>query len=105
MLPPKYTKTVTVVANGGSAKVTAKYSGSQGEEEVTVDLNQDQTHTFPEKSEDMGTWTAVKKITHIHGNVAGNPFTQSIEEHCDGVQGNVHYSLHPQEGVKLLAKN
>ena len=30
MLPPKYTKTVTVVANGGSAKVTAKYSGSQG---------------------------------------------------------------------------
>jgi len=105
MLPPKYTKTLTVVAKDGPADVTAKYSGNQGEEEVSVQLQAEQSHTFPEKSEDMGTWTAVKKIVRISGTAGGKPFSQEVEEHCEGVHGNIQFSVHAEHGVQFIAKD
>ena len=36
MLPPKYTKTLTVVAKNGPAAVTAKYSGQNGGNEYVL---------------------------------------------------------------------
>ena len=37
----------------------------QEEHRVEKELGAGETHLFSEMSEDMGTWTAVRKITHI----------------------------------------
>ena len=36
MLPPRYTKTLTVVARDGAAQITAKYEGSEGELDYSI---------------------------------------------------------------------
>lgn len=105
MLPPNYTKSVTVVAKDGLVEVTATYEGQNGNEEVTVTLEVDQSHTFPEKTEDMGSWTAVKKIIFLSGTSGGLPFRQDMEQHCEGIHNNLEFSVHPNDGVVLLSKN
>ena len=100
MRPPKYTKSVTVQApeNGvTSIQVTAVYKGNQVENEVvTVTLTENgQSHTFAEKTEDMGTWTAVRPILLIKGQLGeGKEFEAKPEDHCSGVVAHMKFSLH-----------
>merc|ERR1711936_710494 len=98
MLPPKYTKTVTVTAEDKAITVTAKYSSNKEEEEtlVEVELGPGETHTFKEKSEDMGTWQAVRKILSIKGKVDDEEFEKICEEDCEGIHGNIHYTVHKE---------
>ena len=67
MLPPRYTKTVTVTAHDTAITVSARYGSSKEEDETVVEvaLGQGESHTFEEKTEDMGTWQAVRKILNI----------------------------------------
>jgi len=32
-------------------------------------------------------------------------YVQDLEEHCQGVHGNIHLSVHPEEGVKLISRS
>ena len=109
--PPKYAKSVTVKApeNGVTlVKVTAIYKGNKVEDEVvTVTLTQDgQLHTFPEMTENMGTWTAVRPIHTIKGSIGEGQdkvFETRPEEHCNGVVSNLEFSLHHEpEHIKLM---
>ena len=67
MLPPRYTKSVTVTAVDSNYSISALYSTNKEEEEQweKVELEQGQSHTFEKKTEDMGTWVAVRKILSI----------------------------------------
>ena len=66
MLPPKYTKTVTVTAHDTPANIIVRYASNKGEEtEVEVELGEGESHTFEEKTEDMGSWQAVRKILSV----------------------------------------
>ena len=68
MLPPKYTKSVKITAHDKPIKVVATYaSPKEGQEDLLEEMTivAGESHTFPEKSENMGTWNAVRKITHI----------------------------------------
>ena len=67
MLPPRYTKSVTVTAVDSNYTICALYSTNKEEEEQwdKVELAQGESHTFEKKIEDMGTWTAVRKIISI----------------------------------------
>ena len=74
MKPPKYAKSVTVQApeNGVTlVQLTAIYKGNEKDDEtVTVTLTKEgESHTFPEKTEDMGSWTAVRPIHVIKGQI------------------------------------
>merc|ERR1712098_370581 len=105
MLPPKYTKTVTVTAQDQDITVTARYGG-QEEEDVVVVLEAGSSHTFPEREEDMGTWTAVRKILSISGQVEGEePFSVVCGDHCEGVHANLHFSpQHQDKKFTLVSK-
>merc|ERR1712107_104684 len=68
MIPPRYTKSVTVTSHGGKLTVAARFGsnreGAEDEVEV-VKLEAGGSHTFKERSEDMGSWQAVKKVLSI----------------------------------------
>ena len=109
MLPPKYAKTVTVnlSENVASANITAVYKGKQvADEEVTVILYSGQSHTFPEKTECMGSWTAAKPIHIIKGKIEeddSKTFEQNTEEHCKGIEPNLAFMLHHEPNhIKLM---
>merc|ERR1711936_153552 len=98
MLPPKYTKTVTVTAKDSSNK--------EGEETwVEVELGPGESHTWEEKSEDMGTWQAVRKILTVKCQVNGEEFEKICEEDCEGIHGNIHYTAHREGRFHLKNKN
>ena len=67
MLPPKYARSVTVTAEDTDITITARYGASKEEDETEVvkELKEGETHTFEEKSEDMGTWQMVRKILSL----------------------------------------
>ena len=65
MLPPRYTKSVTVTAVDSNYTISALYSTNKEEEEQWDKVEQGESHTFEKKIEDMGTWTAVRKILSI----------------------------------------
>ena len=67
MLPPRYTKSVTITATEGDYTISALYSSNkEGEEEwEKVQLNEGKSHTFEQKTEDFGSWHAVRKILSI----------------------------------------
>ena len=104
MRPPKYAKSVTVTApdNGvASIEVIAVYKGQKLEDEsVSVTLTENgQSHTFPEKTEDMGTWTAVRPIHVIKGVIGeGKSFEAKPEDHCNGVVAHMKFTLHHEPG-------
>ena len=107
--PPKYAKSVTVTAPDDGVtyiKVTAVYKGNKAEDEaVTITLIENgQSHTFPEKTEDMGTWTAVRPI-HVVKGVIGEgekTFEAQPADHCNGVVANMKFTLHHEPGhIKL----
>ena len=106
MKPPKYTKSVTVQAPESgvtSIQVTAVYKGNKAEDEiVTITLTENgQSHTFAEKTEDMGTWTAVRPILLIKGQLGEGEkkvFEAKPEDHCSGVVAHMKFSLHHGPG-------
>ena len=109
MKPPKYAKSVTVQApetGVNSIKVTAVYKGNQVKDEsITVTLTEDgQSHTFPEKTEDMGTWFAVMPIHIIKGEIGENEFQASPGDYCDGVEAHLKFTLHHQPDHIRLAQ-
>ena len=53
----------------------------------------------------MGTWTAVRKIRHLRANIAGEEFEKHVEEDCEGVHGNLHYTVHSEKTFNVKAKN
>ena len=63
------------------------------------------SHTFPERTENMGTWTAVRKIRHLRANIAGAEFEKHVEEDCEGVHANLHYTVHNEKTFNVKAKN
>ena len=104
MKPPKYAKSVTVTAPESgvtSIEVTAVYKGNKAEDEaVSVTLTENgQSHTFPEKTEDMGTWTAVRPIHIVKGAIGeGKTFEAQPADHCNGVVANMKFTLHHESG-------
>ena len=109
MRPPKYAKSVTVQApesDVSSVQVTAVYKGNQVEDEsITITLTENgQSHTFPEKTEDMGSWTAVRPIHLIKGHIGEGEkhFEAKPEDHCSGVVAHMKFTLHHDaEHIKL----
>ena len=67
MLPPKYTRSVTVTAEDTAITITVRYGASKEEDEIVEveEMGEGETHTFEEKSEDMGSWQNVRKIISI----------------------------------------
>ena len=104
MKPPKYAKSVTVTApetGVSSIEVTAVYKGNKAEDEaVSITLTENgQSHTFPEKTEDMGTWTAVRPIHIVKGAIGeGKTFEAQPADHCNGVVANMKFTLHHKPG-------
>ena len=64
---PKYTKSVTVTAEDTDITITARYGASKEEDEVEVvkELKEGETHTFEEKSEDMGSYRSIMRILSV----------------------------------------
>merc|ERR1711892_443801 len=93
MLPPKYTRSVTITARYGASK-------EEDETEEVKELGEGETHTFEEKSEDMGSWQNVRKIISISGQIGedGEVFEKICETDCEGVHTNIHYTVH-KEGL------
>ena len=67
MLPPRYTRSVTVTASDTPLTITVRYAANkEGEEEVVVkEVGEGETVTFDEKSEDMGSWQQVRKVVSV----------------------------------------
>ena len=63
------------------------------------------SHTFQERSENMGTWTAVRKIRHLSANIEGATFEKHVEEDCEGIHANIHYTVHREKVFNVKAKN
>eukprot|EP00090_Calanus_glacialis_P001129 TRINITY_DN10793_c0_g1_i2.p1 TRINITY_DN10793_c0_g1~~TRINITY_DN10793_c0_g1_i2.p1 ORF type:complete len:108 (-),score=46.20 TRINITY_DN10793_c0_g1_i2:167-490(-) len=107
MLPPKYTKSVTVTAHDASIIVSARYASSKEEDEtvVEVEVGQGESHTFEEKTEDMGTWRAVRKILALKGKIEGEEFEKICEEDCEGIHGNIHYTVHKEGEFRMKLRN
>merc|ERR1711962_1912629 len=111
MLPPKYTKSVTVTAQDGRFILTARFGTNkedEGEEEEKVEVKQGDSHTFKERSQDHGTWQSVRKVVSIRAETEGAEvlFERACEEDCSGVHGEIHYTVHPQEKeFRVLARN
>lgn len=68
-------------------------------------LNPGDSHTFPERTENMGSWTAVRKISHLRAEVEGEKFEKVVEEDCEGVHGNLHYTVHKEKVFNVKSKN
>ena len=64
-----------------------------------------ESHTFPERTENMGTWTAVRKIRHLAADLQGELFEKHVEEDCEGVHTNLHYTVHKEKTFQVKTKN
>merc|ERR1712112_728833 len=109
MLPPKYTKSVTVTAQDGKVILTARFGTNkeEEEEEERVEVNQGESHTFKERSQDHGTWQSVRKVVSVRAETEGGEvlFERACEEDCSGVHGEIHYTVHNQEKeFRVLAR-
>merc|ERR1712105_504897 len=92
---PRYVKSVTVTAHDTDITVSAHYTGHKGEYTVeTVSLVVGESHTFPEKIEDMGSWTAVCMIHTLRGTAGEESFVKTCEEDCGGIEKHIGYTVH-----------
>merc|ERR1712131_241494 len=85
MLPPKYAKSVKITAHEKPVKVTATYDGvKEGQEDTKVDINlaAGESHIFEEKSENMGSWTAFRKIKHLRLEDDEGAHEHTVEDDC-----------------------
>ena len=91
----------------GSNEVTDGCCCQEGQSEETAEavLAPGSSHTFPERTANMGTWTAVRKIRHLRANIAGEEFEKHVEEDCEGVHSNIHYTVHQEKTFNVKAKN
>eukprot|EP00092_Neocalanus_flemingeri_P094264 GFUD01119856.1.p1 GENE.GFUD01119856.1~~GFUD01119856.1.p1 ORF type:complete len:127 (+),score=39.37 GFUD01119856.1:46-381(+) len=102
MLPPKYTRSVTVTAEDTDITITVRYGASKEEDEIVVvkEIGEGESHTFEEKSEYMSagyvSWKNVRKILSIKGQIGedGEVFEKLCETDCEGVHSNIHYTVH-----------
>jgi len=91
-----------VTSNGGKLTVCARFGsnreGAEDEVEV-VELEAGGSHIFKERSEDMGSWQAVKKVLSIEARGDGEEevWRRACEDDCQGVHGGIHYNLHVAE--------
>merc|ERR1711872_645842 len=106
MLPPKYTKTVTVTAHDTPATISVVYDSNKEDKTVVeVELAQGESHTFEEKTEDMGSWQAVRKILTVRGKINDAEFEKTCEYDCEGIHSNIHYTVHKEERFNLKNRN
>jgi len=111
MIPPKYTKSVTVTSHGGKLTLTARFgSNREGtEDEIEVkELEAGGSHTFKERTEDMGSWKAVRKVLTIEAKGEGEEdvWSRVCEVDCQGVHGVLHYTVHaPEKEFRLKARD
>jgi len=72
--------------------------GAEDEIEV-IELDDGGSHTFKERSEDMGSWQAVRKVLTIEAKGEGEEdlWSRDCEGDCQGVHGVLHYTVHPTE--------
>merc|ERR1712179_261415 len=101
----QYTKTVTVTAHDTPVTITVRYSSNKEEETVVeVELAEGESHTFEEKTEDMGSWQAVRKILSVKGKIDGEEFEKTCEDDCEGIHANIHYTVHKEKTLNLKSK-
>merc|ERR1712080_149011 len=106
----EYTKSVTVTAQDGKVILTARFGTNkedEGEEEERVEVNQGESHTFKERSQDHGTRQSVRKVLSVRAENDGGEvlFERACEEDCSGVHGEIHYTVHGQEKeFRVLAR-
>jgi len=64
-----------------------------------IELDDGGSHTFKERSEDMGSWQAVRKVLTIEAKGEGEEdlWSRDCEGDCQGVHGVLHYTVHPTE--------
>merc|ERR1711973_870194 len=108
MLPPKYAKSVKITAHEKPVKVTATYDGvKEGQEDTKVEKNlaDGESHTFEEKSESMGSWTAFRKIKHLRVEGDDGEHEHNVEEDCQGVHAIIHYQIQPEKKLLLIERN
>merc|ERR1712098_844854 len=108
MLSPKYTRSVTATAEDGRGILIARFGTNKEdeEEEERVEVEQGESHTFKERSQDHGTWQSVRKVLSIRAeNEDGELlFERLCEEDCTGVHAEIQYTVHAQEQeFRLLA--
>ena len=67
MLPQRFTKSVTITATDSNYTIIALcISNKEGEEDwEKVELEEGKSHTFEQKTEDLGGWHSVRKILSI----------------------------------------
>jgi len=104
---PRYAKTVTVTAKDPytASDVTAVYSSQIADEDVSLlTLSPGQSHTFPERQEQVGSATFVMPIDHVSGSVGSNTFSIDVPEYAMGIEVNLHFLIDPQEneGFKVV---
>jgi len=108
MLPPKYAKSVKITAHEKPVKVTATYDGvKEGQEDTKVEINlaAGESHIFEEKSENMGSWTAFRKIKHLRLEDDEGAHEHTVEDDCQGVHALIHYQIQPEKKLSLLERN
>jgi len=100
---PQYVKSVSVTAHYAQVTVTARYQHPDGGDDIleTVTLAVGETHTFPEKIQNMGTWDAVCPIHTLSGKIGDGEFTKTTKEDCGGIENHIGYSLHSGGLVKV----
>eukprot|EP00091_Calanus_sinicus_P008778 TRINITY_DN2099_c0_g1_i10.p1 TRINITY_DN2099_c0_g1~~TRINITY_DN2099_c0_g1_i10.p1 ORF type:complete len:110 (+),score=44.90 TRINITY_DN2099_c0_g1_i10:187-516(+) len=109
MLPPKYTRSVTVTAEDTPITITVRYGASKEEDEIVevIELGEGETHAFEEKSEDMGSWQNVRKIISVRGQIGddGEVFEKICETDCEGVHKNIHYTVHKEGEFRMKLRD
>merc|ERR1712226_770042 len=106
MLPPKYTKSVTVTAEDGKVVLVARFGTNKEEEQAEVE--QGESYTFKERSQDHGTWQSVRKVLNVRAvDEEGEVLWERVcESDCSGVHGVIHYTAHTGEKeFRVLARN
>jgi len=103
---PKYIKAVTVLNSTGSAlQVKVVWKDQQGPT-TTQQIEASQSYEFPERDENMGTWTAVVPVFAIE---VIEPSNLSVLTHhelaANSVEGRVNYSITTAAGVLLVDRS
>ena len=67
-------------------------------------LSPGQSHTFPERQEQVGSATFVMPIDHVSGSVGSNTFSIDVPEYAMGIEVNLHFLIDPQENEGFKAR-
>ena len=67
-------------------------------------LSPGQSHTFPERQEQVGSATFVMPIDHVSGSVGSNTFSIDVPDFAEGIEVNLHFLIDPQENGGFKAQ-